>query len=1156
MARNREISSNDYLRLLHEQQERLKELACINGTTKILNKGKSVEWALEQIVLLLPPAWQYPESTSARITFDNKTFVTTDFVESEWKMAQEFTTVDDEKGIIEVFYLENFPPEVEGPFLKEERDLIRNIASLISGYISSYKARNILGRTQDPKFTQEEIDITPGKMLLQKFLERHNIGSNSLFYLSNYRGVKDILLIANLYDAYSIEGEGRFLTNIINEFRQFNLAAPPRITGASNEEEVFDKLRAKHFDMVIIMLGSQRDTLMSICAKVKNKYPYLPTYLLLNKTEDIPFAERNRQNGATFDNLFIWTGEAKVFSSMVTLLEDKLNIENDAKKGFARALLLVEDSPENYSSYLPILYTLIMEQTNILICEGTHEDNKSIKLRTRPKILLAPTWEDAMNLYNNYKENILCVVSDMSFPKNGELDNIAGYDFLGHVRSTAPTIPVLLQSADPNNNKYAEKLGCRFLDKNSKSVLQDLKSFINTNLGFGQFVFCDEKSNQIAIARSMKEFEHILSTIQGSSIVSHAVKNHFTKWFMARGEMQIAKALSSKSFSLTDDPEEVRLILFETIKEHKQKLNKGRIVGFEEQNLLDETNVVSLIPGSLGGKGRGLAFINTLIYSFEIGKLLPDINIKTPITSIIGTDEFDLFMEKNNLWNLIKEEEDYKTLQNRFLGGKLSDTLESELYILLRQIHKPLAVRSSSLFEDSLSRPFSGLFSTFILPNNQPDIESRFKQLTDAIKLVFASIYSKNSRTYFKAIHFKVEQEKMAVVIQEVVGNRFGETYYPHISGTAQSYNFYPVAHIKPEDGFSVIAVGLGQYVVEGDKAFRFCPVYPTLDIVSHTDIYKNSQTKFYAVDLAKKNINLLDGENAGLVSLDICDAERHKTLQHMASVFYKDNDTLVPGLDSIGPRVVNFADILKYNYIPLASTIRTVLEVVSEATGNPSEIEFAVDLTKDKNGKATFYLLQIKPLFGSGAGYEIDPDSIDYNNLVLKSEKSMGNGVIDNITDVIFVGPRSFDKHRTVEMAKEIEQLNDKMIKENRRYLLVGPGRWGTRDVFLGIPVQWSQISNAKVVVEVGLPGFHLDASLGSHFFHNVTSMNVGYFSVNSETDNGIINWKLIEEQEPIQKGEFFSHVRFKKPLLIRMDGKKGISVVSTTPINTGKKH
>jgi hypothetical protein len=1123
--------SPEYHRLLHDQQERVKELSCINQTTYILKEGKPIEETLQQIVLLLPAAWQYPEYTEARIRFSNKAFETPEFRETNWKMIQEFDTLDNEKGSIEIFYT---------------REFIHNIASLITGYINSYKARDIILMSKVPQEDVEDPKAISSRKLLQKFLERHNAERDVFHDLQPFK-VKEILLVANLYDAYSIEGEGRFSDHMLGEYYQLSLTSLPRVTGVSSEDEAFNRLRARHYDMIIIMIGVHKESPMVLCRKIKDKYPYLPTFLLLNNPGDVPYVKKQKDIGVPFDNYFVWTGESKVFFAMVKLLEDKVNVDNDTKKGLTRVILIVEDSSEYYSSYLPMLYTLVMEQTKNLIEDvSTDELYKVLKLRARPKILLATDWEDAITLYNKYKENLLCVISDMRFPMNGKLHDTAGFELIQHIKKESQNLPTVLQSSDPENAKYAFELKSNFINKNSESLMQDLKSFINYYLGFGHFVYRDNKGRQIAVARSMKEFEAYLETIPEDSLAYHAMKNHFSLWLMARGEVKIAKLINPIKVSDFNSLRELREFLIDIIRKRRQEANKGRVVNFEESAVIDETNVVSLAGGSLGGKGRGLAFINTLIYSFELGRLLPGINIKAPITAIIGTDEFDMFMERNHLWERVKEEKDFDALQRLFLEGNLSYTLEKELRTYLKHIEKPIAVRSSSLFEESLSQPFSGIFGTYLLPNNNPDFEVRLRQLSEAIKLVFSSIYSRNARTYFEAINYKIELEKMAIVIQEVVGNRFDDAFYPHISGTAQSFNFYPVAHMTPQDGFAVMAVGLGHYVVEGERAFRFSPAYPSLDIISQDDMYRNSQVHFYAVDMKKKDLNLLEGENAGLVTLDISRAEEHGTLKHSASVLNTDNDTIIPGLDAPGPRVINFADILKYNFIPLASTLKTILDVVTEATGNPSEIEFAVDLTKDKNGDASFYLLQIKPLVGSGAGYDIDPEEINDDDLLLESKKAMGNGIIDDITDIIYIEPGKFDNLHTLQMSEEIDRVNDKMLKENRRYVLIGPGRWGTKDKFLGIPVVWPQISNAKVIVEVDLPDFHLDASLGSHFFHNVTSMNVGYFSINQTSHNGKINWEKIGKQAVIEQGNYFRHVRFEKPLLIRMDGKKGIAVIT----------
>jgi len=570
------------------------------------------------------------------------------------------------------------------------------------------------------------------------------------------------------------------------------------------------------------------------------------------------------------------------------------------------------------------------------------------------------------------------------------------------------------------------------------------------------------------------------------------------------------------------------------------------VIPFEESAINDERNILALTEGALGGKGRGLAFINTLIYNYDFSQHVPNINIRTPKTSIVGTEEFEYFVDRNRLRERAVYETDYNILKKLFIEGKLTETLVRKLKLIIRNITKPLAIRSSGLFEDSLNQPFAGIFETYLIPNNHPDPRIRLEQLMDAIKLVYASVYSPIAKGYIEAVNYRIEQEKMAVVIQEVVGHQYDDVFYPHISGVAQSYNYYPFAHMKPEEGFAVTALGLGRYVVEGEKAFRFAPQYPDLEINSPKDMYKGSQLYFYAVDLAKQDVNLLEGEDAGLRKLDIYDAEMHGTLKHLASVYSLENNRISAGLRDPGPRVINFADILKYNYIPMAKTIEVVLDVVKEAMGSPVEIEFAIDLNKDDDYKASFYLLQIKPLIGNSTDYEVDMEKIDKSRILLYSEKEMGNGLMDDIHDVIFVDPHTFDKAKTIEMAEEIDHINATMGKAGRKYILIGPGRWGTRDRFIGVPVAWPQISNARVIVETSLDGFPLDASSGSHFFHNVTSMNVGYFCVQPELSDSFIRYDVLRQQPGLTKTDYFSIAHFETPLTVRMDGRKRISVIT----------
>jgi len=1093
-------------KVLAEKQERTKELACINQTTNILKQGKPIEESLKQIVLIIPLAWQYHDFAGARITFNKQVFLSPNFSETRWIQSQKFSTIGDEEGEIEVCYTREFPEMDEGPFLKEERDLINTLANIIAGYINSFRAREIIRRSRPQPFNKEEFlkeeqEPTSSRQLLQQFLDKHNASRDIFHDLMPFK-VHEILLVATLYDAYCIEGEGRFSDHILGEYHQLNLTSMPRVTGVSSQEEAFERLKYKHFDLIIVMMGMDKKTPLKTACRVKEIYPYIPVFLLLNNNRDYECLESKAECLKAVDHVYVWNGDSKVFFAMVKLLEDKVNADNDTRIGLTRVILLVEDSPIYYSRYLPLLYSVVLEQTQRIIEDVSTDDlYKVLKLRARPKILLAPTYEEALRLFTKYKEYLLCVISDVRFPRNGKLDEMAGVDFIRFVKNEISNLPAVLQSSDPQNAELAHRLKAVFIDKNSESLIQELKSFINYHLGFGHFVYRDQQGKQIAVAKSMREFEQYLRTVPEESLVYHGVKNHFSLWLMARGEIQIAKIINPLKITDFSSPEELREFLIRIIHKYRNEKEKGKIVNFDETAVLDESNIVNFAGGSLGGKGRGLAFINTLIYHFGFSRLTPNIRIRTPRTSIIGTDEFDIFMERNHLYDVVYQETDYDRIRQAFLNAEISYNLEKKLKVFLKLIDNPLAIRSSSLFEDSLMQPFSGVFETYMLPNNHPDFEERYMQAVHAIKLVYASIYSNDARTYFMAINHKIEEEKMAIVMQEVVGNQYGEAYYPHISGTAQSYNYYPISHMKPEEGLAVAAVGLGQYVVEGERAYRFSPSYPRLDILTPEELHKNTQVRFYAVDMSKKKINLLEGEDAGLVCLDISEAEKH-----------------------------------------------------GKALGSPVEIEYAVDLEKDQDGLASFYLLQIKPMVGSRTDYEVDIDRIPRKDILLFSQRSMGNGLIENIQDVIYVEPDLFDKTKTRGMISEIEEINAAMLDLGRKYILIGPGRWGTRDPFIGIPVVWSQISNAGVIVEMSMEEFPLDASLGSHFFHNVTSMNVGYLSVNHKSPGDFINWDIIGEQELVEKKKYFRHVRFARPLQVKMDGKKSIAVITLNHVDNGK--
>ncbi len=1145
------ITKEEIQKLLAEKRERLKELGAINQTTRILKQNKDVEVMLQQICEILPNAWQYPEDTVARITYGDRFFVSSEkFNESAWYQKKTFETIDAKEGLIEVFYLSEHPNIDEGPFLLEERDLINNLSGIISGHLNTYIGKSLLKissqNTKEQKIVSSEKEGTKSRKLLQKFLVKHHSDRDIYHDLMPYK-VREILLVANLYDAYIIEQEGKFFEQVRGEYYQLNLSSAPRITGVSTPEEALEKLQEKHFDLVIVMMGVDKTTPVNLSRIIKKIYHNIPIFLLLNNNSDISLFEDKSKHLNSIDKIFVWNGDSNVFLAMVKYIEDRMNVENDIQVGMVRVILLVEDSAKYYSRYLPILYSIVIEQTRHLIEEvNADETHKLLKMRVRPKILLATDYNEALTLFDKYRENLLCLISDVKFEKYGKLDPYAGLNLVGYVRDQMPELPVVLQSSDSENARNAYLLKSTFINKNSETLKQDLQSFINYYLGFGNFVYRDEHGRkEIAVARSMKEFQTHLQSIPIKSLIYHARKNHFSHWLMARGEIQIAKKIRPLKVEDFSNHARVRDYMIDEIEQVISDSKKGKVVNFEASALKEETNIVRMAPGSLGGKGRGLAFINMLINNFSFEEIIPDIKIRTPKTAIIGTGEFEDFIQKNHLIDKIYSGADYSTIQKLFLEGNLSSTLIRKLRTYLFAINKPVAVRSSSLFEDSLMQPFAGIFDTFLLPNNHPDIKERLKQLMDAVKLVFASIFSPTAQSYFKAVNYKIEEEKMGVILQEVVGNEYEKYFYPHISGVAQSYNFYPFSYMKPEEGFAVAAVGLGKYVVEGEKTYRFSPVHPKLEIYTPKDLFKNSQLHFYAINLELSSIDLRKGEDASLKKLDISKAEEHGTLKHCASVYDYSTERTIPGITQPGPRVINFANILKYNHIPLADTIELILDIVSEAMGSPVEIEFAVDLHKDKHGSASFYLLQIKPLIKNVIEQNIELDNIDNSRLLLYSENGMGNGIINTLYDVIYVDVKHFDKLKTEKMRDEIAQLNEKMQKQNVKYILIGPGRWGTRDKFIGIPVSWSNISNASIIVEVSMENFPLDASLGSHFFHNVISMNVGYFSVKHNDLIDFINWDVLHEAELIEQTRFFKHVRFKKPLEVIMDGKKRASLI-----------
>ncbi len=967
---------------------------------------------------------------------------------------------------------------------------------------------------------------------------------------------REILLVAPAFDAFTLEQDG-LLTEILFEgYYQLNMSNPPRVTNVSTVEEALEKCASRHFDMIIVMSRLGLGGHVELSKALRKTAPRIPIYLLLNDNVEVGAMDRRRQElHRHYDQIFVWNGNPEIFMAMVKFMEDRANVQNDTMVGLTRVILLVEDSIRYYSRYLPILYSEILKQTTRLAKDQSMDGmTRTLSMRVRPKVILATTYEEAMAFCDTYQDCLLCVITDRKFPKGGLLDREAGIKLIKAVKDRNPHLPTLLQSSDPFKESWAVASNSRFLNKNSYTLGAELSNFFYESLGFGDFIFRDQNGTEIARATDMEDLKVKLRTVPVESLVYHASRNHFSAWIMARGEVQVAKVLAK--FRITDyqNPEEMRAFLI-NVGDYVQRMKSlGKVVPLTEATPVEEPNILRLAPGSMGGKGRGVAFTHSLLSRLDLDNLLPEANIRIPRSAIIGTEEFTSFINRHDLRQLIQNDADDDAIKRGFLAGSLSPELMAKLGLFLTKHAKvPLAVRSSGLLEDSLSHPFAGLYNTFFLPNNDPDPAVRVGQLAEAIKLVYASVYSKASRAYFQAIDYKIEEEQMAILIQDVTGSRFGDRFYPHISGVGQSFNYYPVAYTQPQDGIANIAVGLGKYVVEGGKTFRFSPPYPQMDILSPKEQLRTTQKQFYALDMSRTSVDLYSGEDATLLTLDIQQAEKDGALNHCASVWDNNDDRIRDGLDSPGPRIVNFRNVLKYDQFPLARILQHLLELIRDAMETPVEIEFAVNLDKDPhNKKPTFTLLQIKHQLLDNGEVNLSADLLDPADLFLFSERCVGNGVVEGLRDIVWVDPEGFDKFETPALAAQLERLNDRFRSESGKYVLLGPGRWGSHDQHLGIPITWSMISCAQVIVEYAMANFQADASLGSHFFHNVTSLNIGYFTVPYPRGTSLLDWDWLRQQPEVWRSGCLVHTRLEAPVHIVMDGRRSASAIfkQTPPV------
>ncbi len=982
---------------------------------------------------------------------------------------------------------------------------------------------------------------------LNKYYNKFKFGEDIFHHLMQ-KEIKEILLISSIFDAYVLEQDSRLSEQIYGEYKQLNLMMAPRITTISFTDDIDSILTEKKFDVIIIMMRVGVETPGRLCTKIKEHNENLPILLLLNKKSYIELIKQKPEILLPFNEVFIWNGDSKLFVAMIKLMEDFLNVEKDTKIGDVRIILFIESSIDYYSTFLPLMYSVEMQLTQELIDSEDEVINKRLKMRARPKILMAHNYEDAISIYNKYKKNILSVISNANLKVNGKFDIDGGIKLMKVIREENPSMPMLLQSADESNIHLAKKIKAEFLYKYSNSLYHDLKEFIKTNLGFGEFIFRDVKGNELARARTLYHLEKTLEKIPEESILYHVEKNQFSSWLMAHSEPRIAKRIKNILAEEYGSTEEIRQYLLTTIRDVSQQQNRGKVIKFTPTIFTEEDKIIQLADGSMGGKGRGLAFLNTLLFTMDFGKEFDNVNVKLPKTAIIGTNEFDSFIETNKVISSKFIENSDKEINKFFLNGKLTKNLIAKLKTLIQNVKVPLAIRSSGLLEDSQSQPFAGIYKTFMLPNNDPDDGIRLKQLCDAVKMVLASPFLESARKYIESINYKIEEEKMAVIIQEIVGSKDAENlFYPHFAGAAQSYNFYPPKDMSHEDGIVALAAGLGKAVVDGERAFRYCPKYPRVNLLEPVGIVENNQRDFYAVDLSLDEEQGVNNEDKFLTKRRIRTSHKEGVFKEITSVWDYERFQFLDGNFVRGPRMLTYRNIIYYNKFPLSDILLRILEIGEIASGVPVEIEFAINLDGDQTSNLpTFYLLQIRPLSVNKENINIKLDKIKREEMLLSTTRAMGNGEIKSIKDIVFIDPEKFDNTQTLEIMNEIEKINNYLEANDREYVLLGPGRWGTSDRFLGVPVRWAQINKAKIIVEASQENFTVEASQGSHFFHNLVAMNVGYFTVSHLLDSDFIDWEWLKSLPAKYSGKYAVHVELEKPIHIQIDGKKGIAVIS----------
>jgi len=963
--------------------------------------------------------------------------------------------------------------------------------------------------------------------------------------------IRDVLLVSTPYDAWIMEEDARLSEKIINEYRGLNLSNPPRFTWASTAEEALTLLDQRPFDLVITMLGIADMDASLLAQKIKRKDAELPVILLTHGAQSALEYLHRQSKLSGLDRTFVWSGNTDLLLALIKSCEDWMNVGHDTASAGIRVILFVEDSPEYISSLLPILYRELVLQTQGVMEEGLNEEHRLLTMRARPKILIAETYEEAVGLYEIFEPYILGVISDVRFERNGRLNKNAGVDLLKMIKADRFDIPLLLTSSEPSNATKAKHIPALFVDKNSPSLLTDVRTFIQEKLGFGDFIFRMPDGNEIARASNLRALEKILPQIPNESFLYHGDHNDFSRWLFARSEILLASRLrpvTDEDFS--GDVDRLRDFMQTTIRERRKERQKGVIVTFDCVDFDVDVDFFRIGKGSLGGKARGLAFFSTLLLrNPAICKKFEPVNLMVPQTLVVTTDGFDAFIEDNNLKSLAKSDLEDETIAAAFLNAKFPQWIADDLEVYLKKITYPIAVRSSSLLEDAQFSAYAGLYRTYLLPNNDADLETRLQQLIEAIKMVYASTYYRGPKAFSKRVGHRTEEEKMAIIIQRLVGDQYGPYFYPALSGIAQSFNYYPFDRMKPEEGIATIVMGLGKMVMEGEKALRFSPRYPQLlpQRSSVDNILANAQQRFYALKMDIENLQIGLQEDVTLAKLQTSTAADEIPMQRLASTYIPEEHRIrdsanLPG----GYQVLTFAQVLKHNLIPLAPILEDVLLLGQEGLGCPVELEFSVNLGQDRTTPADVAILQLRPMTARAEDMMVEISQGDIDRAFCLSHKALGNTLNKEMYDIVYIKPQDFDPAFTTTMVAEIGRMNAKLFKQNSKYLLIGPGRWGSADKWLGIPVTWPEICGVSAIVETALPQLKAEPSQGSHFFHNLTTLGISYITVN-DNQGDFINWAWLTALAPIDTSRFVAHVKLDRPFVLKVDGRVSKGVMYT---------